>query len=89
MLFNAFKRQQRVQNYFVQPTCRSFAPPKGAPVVQASVNLDLPPTEKNELAQMYEDKGDDAFLFGMPDGLLTKPIGAHRNRIIHKLEPRI
>jgi len=38
---------------------------------------------------LIEKKGKDAFIFGVPDGLETKAIGAHRNRIIHKLEPRI
>jgi hypothetical protein len=38
---------------------------------------------------MYEEKGDEAFIFGLPDGLDNKAIGAHRNRMIHKLEPRI
>lgn len=31
---------------------------------------------------------DNEFIFGPPEGM-NKPIGAHRNRIIHKLEPRM
>ena len=49
MLFNALKRHQRVSNYIVQaPAYRSFAPPKGPPQVTSSVNLDLPPKDKNQ-----------------------------------------
>jgi hypothetical protein len=34
------------------------------------------------------NSGDHDFIFGAPEGM-NKPMGAHRNRIIHKLEPRI
>ena len=34
------------------------------------------------------DSGEHDFIFGPPAGM-NKPLGAHRNRLIHKLEPRI
>lgn len=88
MLQRAMQRYRTVQ--LTQSSMRSFAPPKkgGPPMAEASKPLIEPiPKGENEFQKMVSS-GEHEFIFGPPDGM-NKPLGAHRNRIIHKLEPRI
>ena len=86
MLQRAIHRHQTL----TQLPVRCFAPPKkgGPPAVEASEPLiKAGPAGPNFFQQMV-DSGDKEFIFGPPAGM-NKPIGAHRHRIIHKMEPRI
>ena len=71
---------------------RNFGPKAAKPAGgggggPAAVAKELPPVRGKSVMQEMVDSGTE-FIMGTPSGI-NKTIGAHRDDIIHKLEPRM